>query len=425
VSVSVPPRSEGTRAGAPAANGHSADALGSAAILAARQRERLAWLVLLSAFGLFVVVAAGLVLGVRWYREEALSARAASLDDIIEGTVLHQSEQVVRETVAAEGQRLQDGDRIRTDQNGKALIRLPDGSNVTLWPNTTIEIRQLRSSTYTDNRSVFLLAQLSGHSRVHVAVPSTLERRFEIQTPHGRLVVREGSYRLEVGPEGTEVAVREGSASVTGRERTVEVLRGERTVVSDGGDPARPGGAERDLIRNGDFRQGFEGWRIGSRNEEDGVLGQVNLVPVEGRFAMWLRRQGSVRHGEAFIQQTIGRDVTDEASLKLQLDARVIHQSLSGGGVLGSEYPLLVRLRYRDYYGGERQIDRGLYVRNPEGRPVTNGRQIPANQWSPITIDLFDDRAVHPKPAYLMWIEVEGGGWEFESFVTGIQLLAQ
>src|SRR5262249_26329275 len=160
----------------------------------------------------------------------------------------------------------------------------------------------------------------------------------------------------------------------------------------------------------------------GSRREEDGVLGQVNLKDVDGRFAVLLHRQGSVRHGEAFIQQTIARDVTDDDSLKLQIDARVMRQSLSGGGVLGTEYPLLVRLRYRDYYGSENQIVRGLYVRTPDGRPTTNGQLVPANQWLPITIDLFDDRQVQPRPAYLMWVEVEGGGWEFESLVTGIQL---
>ena len=424
MTVSVQPRPDGTGAAATAPNGHAAEALSLGSAAAARRRERLAWVVLLTAFGLFMLVASGLVLGVRWYRESALSARTAGLD-IIAGTVLYQSEQVVRETVAARGQRLQDGDRIRTDQNGEAFVELPDGSRVQLWPNTAIQVRQLRSSTYSDNQTVVVLAQLEGHTRVTVAVPSTLERRFEIQTPHGRVVLREGSYRIEVGPSGTELSVREGSASLTGKERTVEVLRNERTTVAPGGDPARPDDRPRNLIENGDFRQGFEGWRLGSRNEEDGVLGQVNVREVDGRFAVHLRRHGSVRHGEAFIQQTIGRDVTDEASLKLQLDAKVVQQSLSGGGVLGTEYPLLVRLRYRDYYGSENQIVRGLYVRNPEARPTTNGRLVPANQWQPITIDLFDDREVQPKPAYLMWVEVEGGGWEFESFVTGIQLLAQ
>jgi hypothetical protein len=406
------------------ADGPAVVGVGRSPEAAVRQRERLAWAMLLTGFGLFVLMVVGLVLGVGWYRDGALSARQGSLE-ILEGTVLYQTEQAVRESVATPGQRLQEGDRVRTDGIGKAIISLPDGSNLWLWPNTAVQVKQLRSSTYTDGRTVYLLVQSAGHTRVEVALPSTQERRFELQTPHARALLREGSYRVEAGPAGSELAARSGSASVSGRDGAVEVVRGERTLVPPGGNPARPLDAERDLIVNGDFRQGFEGWRLGSRDEEDGVLGRVDLAPADGRFAVRLRRQGSQRHGEAFIQQTINRDVTDEASLKLQLDARVASQSLSGGGVLGTEYPLLVRLKYRDAYGSESEIVRGLYVRNPDGRPTTHGREIPANQWLPITLDLFDDKQVQPKPAYVMWVEVEGGGWEFESFVTGIHLLAE
>jgi hypothetical protein len=412
-----------TSAAAPA-DGVAVASVGLSPEAAARRRERLAWAVLWSGFALFVLMVVGLVVGVRWYRDWALSARQGELE-ILEGTVLYQTEEAVRESVALPRQELREGDRIRTDGNGKAIISLPDGSNLQLWPNTAVQVKQLRSSTYTDGRTIYELVQSAGHTRVEVALPSTQERRFELQTPHARALLREGSYRVEAGPAGTELAARAGSATVSGRDAAVEVVRRERTLVPPGGNPSRPDNAERNLIVNGDFRQEFEGWRLGSRDEEDGVLGRVDLVPAEGRVAVRLRRQGSVRHGEAFIQQTINRDVTDEASLKLQLDARVASQSLSGGGILGWEYPVLVRLKYRDIYGSENEVVRGLYVRNPDGHPTTNGREIPANQWWPVVIDLFDDKQVPSKPAYVMWVEVEGGGWEFESFVTGIQLLAE
>lgn len=390
-----------------------------------RRRERVAWAILLSAAALFVAFVVAVVGGAAWYREAAMTARSASLDEIIGGTVLYQSEQLVREAVAAKGQKLQDGDRLRTAGDGQALVSLPDGSVIRLWPETAIQVRQLRSSTYTANNTAIVLVLLNGHARFDVALTPTLERRFELITPHGRALLREGNYRVEVSGWGSEIAVRSGSATVTGRDESVEVLRQERTVVLPNATPTTPGAALRNLIQNGDFRLGFETWQRGSRNEEDGVFGQTQIVEEEGRYAVRLRRSGSRRHGEAFIHQAVNRDVRDESILRLTLDAKVVSQSLSGGGVLGSEYPLMVRVRYRDAFGSENSIVRGLYVSNPDGRPTTYGLAVPAKQWLPITIDLFDVQQVQPRPAHILWIEVEGSGWEFESLVTGVQLLAE
>lgn len=389
---------------------------------AVRRRERLAWTVLWLAFATFCVVAIGLIVGVSWYRDQSLSARVATVD-VLAGTLLHQTQAAVRESVWVDGTPLQEGDRIRT-ADGRAFVALPDGSNVTLWPETTIEIEQLRTSSFNDNRTVIVLTQTSGHARYEVAVPSTLERRFEVQTPQALGLLREGSYRVELGSYGTDLSVRSGSASVSSGGQTIEVIRGERAVAGPRGGPAL-GSSTRNLIVNGDFSRGFDGWHHGSRNEEDGVSGQVHLTQQDGRFVVRMRRQGSEKHGETFLHQSINRDVTDEVSLKLHVDVKVVEQTLSGGGWRGSEYPVLVRLRYRDAYGSEATVARGFYVSNPDGHPTTNGTKLPANQWLPMTLDLFDERQVLPRPAYLMWIEVEASGWDYESFVTGVQLLAE
>src|SRR5262245_2859213 len=390
-----------------------------------RRRQRLAWTILVLAGAVFCGLFVGLSLGARWYREQATSPRYATLEIYGNGTVLYQPEEAVREAAATNQQRLQDGDRVRTTADGKALISLADGSNIQLWPYTEVQIRQLRASTFTGGNTIVVLALNAGHVRAEVAPPSTLERRFEIQTPPGRALLREGSYRLEVGAQGTELGVRTGSASVTAREQTVEVIRGERTIVGPGGRPSPPIDGVRNLVQNGDFTRGFERWQQGSRREEDGVSGRVFLEPADGRYYVRMRRQGSQKHGETFVQQQINRDVTDESSLRLVMDVKIASHTLSGGGVLGSEYPLLVRLRYRDAYGSEAEVVRGFYLANPDGRPTTNGMQIPGNQWLPVTVDLFDERKVSPKPAQLLWIEIESSGWEYEAFVTGIQLLAE
>jgi hypothetical protein len=390
-----------------------------------RRRQRVAWTILVVASALFCAALVGVIFGARWYREQAMSPRFATLEIIGNGTVLYQSEEAVREAAATDRQRLQDGDRIRTTADGQALISLSDGSNVRLWPYTEVQVRQLRSSTFTSNHAVSLLNLNAGHLRAEVAPPSALERRFEIQTPQGRATLREGSYRVEVGAQGTELGVRTGSASVSAHEQTIEVIRGERTIVGPGGRPSPPVEAVRNLLLNGDFTRGFERWQQGGRKEEDGVPGRVFLEQADGRNYVRMRRQGSQKHGETFVQQQINRDVTDETSLRLTMDVKVASHTLSGGGVLGSEYPLLVRLKYRDAYGSEAELVRGFYLSNPDGRPTTNGVQVQPNQWLPVTFDLFDERRVSPRPAQLLWIEIESAGWEYEASVTGIQLLAE
>src|SRR5437899_9132153 len=172
-----------------------------------RRRQRLAWTILIVSTAVFGGVFAGLSQGARWYREQATSPRYATLEIYGNGTVLYQPEEAVREAAATNRQRLQDGDRIRTTADGTALIALDDGSNVQLWPYTDVQVRQLRASTFTSNQMIVLLALNAGHLRAEVAPPSTLERRFEIQTPQGRALLREGSYRLEVGGQGTELGV--------------------------------------------------------------------------------------------------------------------------------------------------------------------------------------------------------------------------
>ncbi len=411
-----PPRDAG-----PAEQGRSAGETDEAI----RRRARFAWAVLLGAFALFLVALGGLIYGGIWYRATSLSARDVVLDQIIGGTVLFQTEESIRESVASRGMALSEGDRIRTTGDGQALLALPDGSVVRLWPNSLVQVRQARSSTYTDGESVVVLGHLTGHIRIDVSVSPTLERRFEVQTPQGRALLREGSYRFDVGPEGTEVAVRTGSASVTAFTTTVEALRQERVIIEPNAAPTAPMPAMRNLLENGDFRRGFTGWQIGSRNEEDGVPGQVQLVEEDGRYVARFRRTGSQRHGEAFIHQAINRDVRDETVLTVTFDARVTSHSLSGGGVLGTEYPLLVRVRYLDEFGSQTAIVRGLYTANPTGNPTTHGAPIPANQWMPVSVNLFDERTVQPRPAFLLWIEIEASGWEFESRVTEVQILAE
>jgi hypothetical protein len=392
--------------------------------VAARRQERLAWAVIWLSFLLCCAVIVAIPFGIIQYREAAMTTHGAFVE-IIGGTVLVQPKGNGREVVAGNRLQLAEGDRVRTTADSQALISLFDGSTIRLWPDTAVQLRYLRASTYTNNRVGVSIQQASGHSRVDVAVPMSHERSFEVYTPHGSSTLREGSYRVSIDASHTTVAVRHGSASVTGADQMVEILRHEQTTVASGKPPTKPSPAIANLIQNGDFVAEFSGWQRGSRNEEDGIAGTSSLLTDSGRQVARLQRHGSQKHGETYLHQTVNRDVADFDVLRLDLDMKLVSQTLSGGGWVGTEYPLIVRVRYRDANNNEYTFVRGFYFQNAEGRPTTGGTKVLPGQWVPHSVDLFDPNAVSPRPVHVLWLEIAASGWGYESMVTNIQLLAE
>lgn len=395
-----------------------------------RNPATLAWAVLLFSFCGCIAMAVGVPSAVQWYVNNATIPRSTVLETI-RGTVLLQRAGDRAEVGISARQSLEEGDVVRTTADSQAIVWLFDGSNVRLWNDSRLALQTVRSSRYTNAlTSVSLLLQ-QGHCRVEVALPSSESRRMEIVTPTSVVAMREGSYSIEVrADEGkvlTEVVTHNGSASVTAMGKTVEVLRAERTEVVAASAPSDPMPAARNLVTNGDFSQGLDvGWVSDSR-AEDGVLPEVLTSTEDGRVVARFFRNGSRKHGEAFLVQQINRDVTDFESLTLNLELKLMHQSLSGGGWLGSEYPMMVRLRYRDIHQSETFWVRGFYYQNDDNHPTSNGLLVPHNTWYKFAkpLDLFDPAVVTPRPAYIMTIELLAMGWDFESAVTEVQLIAE
>ena len=108
----------------------------------------------------------------------------------------------------------------------------------------------------------------------------------------------------------------------------------------------------------------------------DDIYGQTYFLPEsEGPAVRFVRRGSKNSHGENILYQAINRDVSDFVSLKLSVDFRIIYQTLSGGGYLGSEYPLLVQVTYRDEAGNQHTWARGFSTRTiPATRQPTASR---------------------------------------------------
>ncbi len=383
----------------------------------------IAWIALWLSFFACALLTVGVPWSISTYLYHATAAARGNLS-ILGGTVLVQERGAKVELNAANGKTLEEGDQIRTTTNSQAVLWLFDGSNLRLWPNSEVVIRRLRTTSHNDRLAAVELFLARGHTRVEVGMPIAKTHTFVLHTPHGPIALREGSYTVEVNEASTEVIARYGSAVAGEPERSVEIAQSERAVLRAGEAPAGPLSAVRNLVANGDFSQRLEGWTAIEDAEEE-VLG-TTAVEIQGnRTSVVFRRQGGTKHGENRIYQALNRDVSDMQSLQLLLDLKLTAQTLSGGGWQGSEYPLMVRVKYRDTYDSEAMLVRGFYFQNKDKHPVPNGSEVAQDQWQTYALDLFDATTVKPRPSYLLSIEVAGSGWDYESRASNIRLAAE
>jgi hypothetical protein len=249
-------------------------------------------------------------------------------------------------------------------------------------------------------------------------------------------LAEDGAYAIEVSNESTEVVVQRGvaevrtsSTSVPDSQAMVILSARQRTVVGIGQAPLAALKAEKDLVTNGDFRAPLvSGWSAFNDQGADGgaVDGDISLLVDDGRRAVrFLRTGGEYNHCESIIEQDLNHDLPAPMTvLKVRAMIKVSHQSLSGGGYLSSEYPLMIRVRYQDEYGSETQWVRGFYYQNTTGNPTASGQEVPQGKWYLYESEnLLDVLPIVPKR--LVSIRVFASGWSYESYVSEVSIIVE
>jgi hypothetical protein len=203
--------------------------------------------------------------------------------------------------------------------------------------------------------------------------------------------------------------------------------------VAAGEAPQGPEPLARSMLVNGDFTKPLTvGWTVWTDQGGDGgnVNGTAERVDEGDRWAVRFVRIGSEplpgrgNHAEVGIRQTINEDLSDLASsLTLQAEIKLINQSLSGGGYLSSEYPLILRVIYEDVYGSRAEWLHGFYYQNRESNPTRNGELVPRNVWYPYVSPNLKE--LNPPPAKIILVDIFGSGWDFESLVSRVRLVVE
>jgi hypothetical protein len=393
--------------------------------------ERAAWTILLSAFATFCILTVSVPLGVRWYIINATSTHKTALT-AISGTILVEERGQAHPLAVTEGMEVSEGVSIETDSTSQVILTFFEDSTAILYNDTQVVLLKTRTPRFSlsPRPDTIILEVKEGRVRIGAAPAIDSPLYFEVRFPHGVTVLEEGSYSVEVTDQQSQIVVRRGQALARAAGTTMKLNQGQRTTIAIGETPADPMPAAQPLVVNGNFQQDLSvGWIDYNEQGVDGgeVDGEVEIVSFGDRRALFFSRMGEDRnHCETGIMQKIDKDIRDFTSLKLHLDVRLIHQSLSGGGFLSSEFPIMIRLDYKDPWGNDQFWVHGFYYQNAENYPIAPyGEQIPRYVWYPYETDNLLEMLADTRPTYINAIRIYASGWEYQSMISEVGLTVE
>ena len=391
------------------------------------QAQRLAWRVLLGAFAVWLGLAGGGVYALATWLRTATITAPANLE-INQGVVLLQERGAGPSLNARDGMAMQEGDALEVTEGALARLDLPGQAVVRLGPRARVVLVKLRAGRFAPAAGALAFQHIAGSLRLQVAPDAP--RPLAVETPYGTVTVEPGDYVVEIDGPRAQVLVRQGAATVSvGANQPLAVAAGERAQLAANAAASGPfvGGAN--LVANGDFSADLAGWQARDMQEPNrpdrlGVRA-IMQEEIEGvpRAALRVSRESRFQtHNETGIAQQLNADVAVYPRLVLSARVKVHSASLSGGGYLDTEYPLMFRLRYRDAAGNGQIWYRGFYYQNPELRPTDHGELVPENTWVRFQLDLAE---LPEPPVFLYALEVLGAGHDFDALVADVQLTPQ
>jgi len=418
---------------------------------------RKAWRVLIASFLVFTVLISSAGAGFFVYRARATSQRTGHVDQIISGSqVLVQPPQQIGFKVLA-SDTVAEGYTLQTPPDTRVRIVLFDGTGVELSGGTRMKFEQLRSPQYLNRSATIILRLDAGRAIIDTSAATGFARaNIAIRTPSGTVEARQPGTRFRVlvlpsqdmTTETMSVSVLEGlTVVVSSAGQQVTVNNGQQTTVTAGLAPDSPTIKQRELVANGTFA--FEAQDIGkpaTRWQEIAPLtddggdsrgvapGRAELVPdtvIRGQKTTslhFVRAGGNVDNNQVGLEQVFPFGETDEFDqVTLTADVKVVSHSLSAGGDIGSEYPLIILLRYADSHGIPLP-DKGwaFYAQNDAGNRTNNGtligQQVTPNTWSTFTLDL---KTLRPAPYKLVGLQLYASGHDFDAYIANVSIIAK
>ena len=308
-----------------------------------------------------------------------------------------------------------------------AELQLFDDTRVQLRGGSSVELTRMEVGRFINQHSL-ALTQSSGPIRyatggaIDVAVPKGIVQ-----------LAGHGDYTVWIDDrDTTRVLVYGGEAHVLANGSAVTAPAG-RTAFIDAAGQVTVRDRQESLLLNADFGLHDQNWEpLDVPNSRLDVNGQRFWVPgpeitgnVGGTALRVVRESAKGEHGETGLIQKIDKDVSGFRHLYVRAMVRVDYADLSGGGTLGSEYPMMIRVKYEGPVENSRpDWTVGFYYSNQNNRPVPEGLAVqwPQGEWKSYDVDLMntEDSRV---PSRLIEFAVMGQGHSYDARIAGLSLV--
>jgi hypothetical protein len=393
---------------------------------AAVRAEQRAWLVLGLAFvtfcALFLSAAKFVVEYVRTAEVDQSARVTAS-----RGVVVVVSPGSADQALLGSRSELGVGTVISTDRTSAsaAELQLFDRSNLKVMAGATLELTRMEVGRFITQHAI-VFDQSSGPVQYQTVGP------IEVRVPTGSVHLGgNGDYTIWIEGEQSRVLVYAGEARVAGTGTPMVVSERQRGELDRLGQ-VRVESRSMQLVPNGGFASRAEGWQPhdhpNSALDVNGarfwVSGPDELGPTSNALRV-VRETSKKEHGETGLIQALDRDVSGFRHLFLRAWVRVDYAELSGGGQMGFEYPMMLKLVYNGpAESSEYPWVVGFYYANPENRPVPPRTALmwPQGTWQQYEVDLKDTDEPNV-PYRLRELTVMGQGHSYDAGIAGIELV--
>ena len=452
---------------------------------------RTAWTVLLGAFLLFCVLGSSFSYAGWRFRNDATTsprpgARLSLTSPDFADSITWTERGTTNPRIAPSGQELNEGDsiaipRVEGSPYGKmASLRLFDQTQLDLWAGADLAFEKLQTSRWSGQLEEVELVQRNGYARYDLKSDQPFGEvvyRVRVGGENGAevLLAQGGSYSIDIHPPSrpsmllvrgaapslsADVAVRSGEARVHGGGGNAIVRAGEKVSLDPAGLPSLAIPARWDLVVDSRFSDYTEeqynnttlsdpdvkrsgAWQVTGQttvagDTPNGFFKITSYCPPLGstgdcarqnhiNAANFYRAGSQTTSFITGVRQTINRDVSEYRSLDLSLRLRVLNQSLSVGGVAGTECPVMVVLNYKNLSPVEddSHVYYCFYYRDDAGEEVKAGgveyHPLKQFEWFHFSKELRTGGL--SKARYLKEIVIYASGHDYNAEVTDILLI--